>query len=114
MRATIAAATAALVGSTTAATLHHRHEAFHALAKKNPTNGTEVCGCTTFYSTYYGEPTLVFPPAPPPLLFRQPLLLLSLSSLDPEPNPSSVVRPNLLFQFITEPEVCVFFWIEMG
>lgn len=66
MRATIAAATAALVGSTTAATLHHRHEAFHALAKKNPTNGTEVCGCTTIYSTYYGEPTLVFPPAPPP------------------------------------------------
>ena len=67
MKATLAAATAALVGGTTAASLHHRHEAFHGLMKKNPpSNATEACGCTTIYSTYYGEPTLVFPPAPPP------------------------------------------------
>ena len=69
MKATFAAATAAaLVGTTAAGTLHYRHghEVFHGLLKKNPTNGTETCGCTTIYSTYYGEPTLVMPPPPPP------------------------------------------------
>ncbi|RYO74394.1 hypothetical protein DL764_010846 [Monosporascus ibericus] len=68
MKATFAAATAAaLVGTTAAGTLHYRHghEVFHGLLKKNPTNGTETCGCTTIYSTYYGEPTLVMPPPPP-------------------------------------------------
>lgn len=51
---------------------------FHDLAKKNyptggltggltnGTNGTaESCGCTTIYSTYYGEATLHNPPPPP-------------------------------------------------
>ncbi|RYP49761.1 hypothetical protein DL768_004548 [Monosporascus sp. mg162] len=68
MKATFAAATAAaLVGTTAAGTLHYRHghEVFHGLLKKNPTNGTETCGCTTIYSTYYGEPTLVMPPPSP-------------------------------------------------
>lgn len=65
MKASFAAATAvALAGTSTAASLHHRHghEQFHNLAKKNYptgglTNGTEECGCTTIYSTYYGEAT---------------------------------------------------------
>ena len=61
MKATFAAATAAaLAGTSAAASLHqrHGHDQFHALLKKNPTNGTEEsCGCTTIYSTWYGEPT---------------------------------------------------------
>ncbi len=61
MKATFAAATAAaLVGTSTAASLHqrHGHEAFHQLMKDSPANATEEqCGCTTIYSTYYGEAT---------------------------------------------------------
>ncbi|KAI1404722.1 glycoside hydrolase family 17 protein [Hypoxylon fuscum] len=67
MKATFAvAAAAALVGSASAASVHHRHahahDAMRALEKKSYDNGT--CGCTTIYSTYYGEATLSFPPAP--------------------------------------------------
>lgn len=67
MKSTFAvAATAALAGSVTAANLHHRHghELLHGLEKKQAANSTD-CGCTTIYSSYFGEPTLIFPPAPP-------------------------------------------------
>lgn len=55
MKATFAVA--ALVGAASAGSIHHRHahDAFHALEKKNYDNAT--CGCTTIYSTYYGEAT---------------------------------------------------------
>ncbi|KAI0842048.1 glycoside hydrolase family 17 protein [Hypoxylon sp. FL0890] len=67
MKATIAAAAvAALAGGVSAGSVHHRHahahDAFRALEKKDYNNGT--CGCTTIYSTYYGEATLSFPPVP--------------------------------------------------
>ncbi|KAI6093765.1 glycoside hydrolase family 17 protein [Hypoxylon rubiginosum] len=62
MKATFAVA--ALVGAASAGSIHHRHahDAFHALEKKNYDNAT--CGCTTIYSTYYGEATLSFPSVP--------------------------------------------------
>ncbi|KAI1382149.1 glycoside hydrolase family 17 protein [Hypoxylon crocopeplum] len=66
MKATFAvAAAAALAGGVSAGSIHHRHahDAFRALEKKGYDNGT--CGCTTIYSTYYGEATLSFPPVPP-------------------------------------------------
>ncbi|KAI2629771.1 glycoside hydrolase family 17 protein [Hypoxylon sp. NC1633] len=65
MKATFAvAAAAALAGGVSAGSVHHRHahEAFHALEKKSYDNAT--CGCTTIYSTYYGEATLSFPSVP--------------------------------------------------
>ncbi|XXG94620.1 hypothetical protein Hte_000877 [Hypoxylon texense] len=62
MKATFAVA--ALAGAASAGSIHHRHahDAFRALEKKNYDNGT--CGCTTIYSTYYGEATLSFPEVP--------------------------------------------------
>ncbi|CAJ2501708.1 Uu.00g045610.m01.CDS01 [Anthostomella pinea] len=57
-------AVAALAAGANAASIHHRHahDALHALEKKSNDNST--CGCTTIYSTYYGQPTLVFPSVP--------------------------------------------------
>ncbi|KAI5866872.1 glycoside hydrolase family 17 protein [Durotheca rogersii] len=66
MKATLAvAAAAALAGGVNAGSVHHRHA--HnavrvALEKKDYNN--ETCGCTTIYKTFYGEPTLLFPPVP--------------------------------------------------
>ncbi|KAI1847320.1 hypothetical protein JX265_006440 [Neoarthrinium moseri] len=65
MKATFAvAAAAALVGGVSASNVHRRHvhDSFHGLEKKALSNDT--CGCTTIYSTYYGEATLH--PNPPP------------------------------------------------
>ncbi|KAF3056571.1 putative beta-glucosidase btgE [Daldinia childiae] len=66
MKATFAVAAAAALTGVNAVSVHHRHarahDAFHALEKKAD-NAT--CGCTTIYSTYYGEATLSFPPVPP-------------------------------------------------
>ncbi|GAW15996.1 hypothetical protein ANO14919_054180 [Xylariales sp. No.14919] len=64
MKATLAVA--ALAAGASAGSVHHRHNhgAAHAHAKKGY-EAEETCGCTTVYSTYYGEPTLVFPPPPP-------------------------------------------------
>ncbi|KAI0383882.1 glycoside hydrolase family 17 protein [Hypomontagnella monticulosa] len=64
MKATFAIAAAAAIGGASAGSVHHRHahDAYRALEKKNYDNGT--CGCTTIYSTYYGEATLSFPPVP--------------------------------------------------
>lgn len=58
MKATFAVAAAAALTGVNAVSVHHRHarahDAFHALEKKAD-NAT--CGCTTIYSTYYGEAT---------------------------------------------------------
>jgi exo-beta-1,3-glucanase (GH17 family) len=61
------AAAAVLAGTASASDLHprHGHDIFHAKARDVFKNETE-CGCTTIYSTYYGEPTLYFPPPPAP------------------------------------------------
>ncbi|KAI1639447.1 glycoside hydrolase superfamily [Biscogniauxia mediterranea] len=60
MKATYAVA--ALTAGASAASVHHRHAQLHGLQKKAVDNST--CGCTTIYSTYYGEPTLIFPSVP--------------------------------------------------
>ncbi|KAI1430008.1 glycoside hydrolase family 17 protein [Xylaria sp. FL1777] len=64
MKATLAVA--ALAAGASAGSVHHRHN--HAGAHAHAKKGYEVdetCGCTTVYSTYHGQPTLVFPPPPP-------------------------------------------------
>jgi len=56
MKATLAIA--ALAAGASAGSVHHRHNhaGAHLKAKKGyPTE--ETCGCTTVYSTYYGQPT---------------------------------------------------------
>ncbi|KAI1818433.1 glycoside hydrolase family 17 protein [Poronia punctata] len=67
MKATLAVA--ALAAGASAGSVHHRHNHAGAHAKKGyPTEEyptEETCGCTTVYSTYFGQPTLIFPPAPP-------------------------------------------------
>lgn len=65
MKATLAVA--ALAAGVSAGSVHHRHNhaGAHAHAKKGYET-EETCGCTTVYSTFYGEPTLLFPPAPTP------------------------------------------------
>ncbi|GAP83458.1 putative glycoside hydrolase family 17 protein [Rosellinia necatrix] len=65
MKATLAVA--ALAAGVSAGSIHHRHNhgAAHAHAKKGY-EAEETCGCTTVYSTYHGEPTLIFPPVPSP------------------------------------------------
>ncbi|KAI0898297.1 glycoside hydrolase family 17 protein [Annulohypoxylon nitens] len=68
MKATFAAAAvAALAGGAAAGSVHHRHAHAHdqarALKRDYPTDNS-TCGCTTIYSTYYGEATLSFPPVP--------------------------------------------------
>ncbi|KAI0600201.1 glycoside hydrolase superfamily [Biscogniauxia sp. FL1348] len=60
MKATYAVA--ALTAGASAASVHHRHAQLHGLQKKAVDNST--CGCTTIYSTFYGEPTLIFPSVP--------------------------------------------------
>ncbi|KAJ2997142.1 hypothetical protein NUW58_g752 [Xylaria curta] len=59
MKATLAVA--ALAAGASAGSVHHRH--VHA---KKGYEAEDTCGCTTVYSTFYGQPTLVFPPAPSP------------------------------------------------
>jgi hypothetical protein len=57
MKATVAAAAAALLGGVTASNVRrHAHDAFHGLEKKGHSSN-DTCGCTTIYSTYYGEAT---------------------------------------------------------
>ncbi|KAI0442231.1 glycoside hydrolase family 17 protein [Xylaria telfairii] len=63
MKATLAVA--ALAAGASAGSVHHRHN-HAALHAKKGYEAEDTCGCTTVYSTYYGQPTLVFPPAPPP------------------------------------------------
>ena len=59
MKATIAVA--ALAAGASAGSVHHRH--FHGHAKKGY-EAEETCGCTTVYSTYYGEPTRMWRTSP--------------------------------------------------
>lgn len=63
MKATFAiAAAAALVGGASA-NVHNRHvhDSFHGKVEKKgyavDKNSTTECGCTTIYSTWYGEAT---------------------------------------------------------
>ncbi|ETS87615.1 hypothetical protein PFICI_01443 [Pestalotiopsis fici W106-1] len=69
MKATFAvAAAAAMAGGVSASTIHnrHAHEGFHAQLEKKAYAAAPIdnstCGCTTIYSTYYGEATLHNPP----------------------------------------------------
>jgi hypothetical protein len=63
MKAGVLAIAAAIVGGVNANIDHagrrHAHQAFHMgrnlLSTSTPENAT--CGCTTIYSTYYGEAT---------------------------------------------------------
>ncbi|KAI1208849.1 glycoside hydrolase family 17 protein [Annulohypoxylon truncatum] len=65
MKATFAAAAvAALAGSAAAGSVHHRHAHAHDQARAFAKRDNSTCGCTTIYSTYYGEATLSFPPVP--------------------------------------------------
>lgn len=67
MKATFAiAAAAALVGGASAASVHNRHvhDIFHGKLEKKgyaaEKNSTTECGCTTIYSTWYGEATRMY------------------------------------------------------
>ncbi|KAH8675976.1 glycoside hydrolase superfamily [Xylariales sp. PMI_506] len=69
MKATFAVAAAvAVAGGASASKVHHRHahDLFQGLEKKSAAadNGTCVPGCTTIWSTWYGEATLYNPPPP--------------------------------------------------
>ncbi|KAI1143547.1 glycoside hydrolase family 17 protein [Hypoxylon sp. FL0543] len=92
MKATIAAAAvAALAGGVSAGSVHHRHahahDAMRALEKKDYNNGT--CGCTTIYSTYYGEATLSFPPVPKTTSTPPPVSTTSTAVVVPTPVPQT-------------------------
>ncbi|KAI0515249.1 glycoside hydrolase family 17 protein [Xylaria bambusicola] len=80
MKATLAVA--ALAAGVSAGSVHHRH--IHAHAKKGY-EAEDTCGCTTVYSTYYGEPTLIFPPAPSP----EPTTASSTQVVVPTPIPQT-------------------------
>ncbi|KAI4602734.1 hypothetical protein KJ359_007952 [Pestalotiopsis sp. 9143b] len=88
MKATFAVAAAAAIGAS-ASSIHnrHAHNGLHAQLEKKgypavPANTTaEECGCTTIYSTYYGEATLHNPP---------PASTAAASSSSVAPVPSSV------------------------
>ncbi|KAI1804039.1 glycoside hydrolase family 17 protein [Daldinia bambusicola] len=87
MKATIAVAAAAALTGVNAGSVHHRHarahDAFNALERKAD-NAT--CGCTTIYSTYYGEATLSFPPVPTtPSTTATPEATPSSTSIPPPP-----------------------------
>ncbi|KAI0189018.1 glycoside hydrolase family 17 protein [Astrocystis sublimbata] len=83
MKATIAMA--ALAAGASAGSVHHRHVGLHA--KKGYEAAEETCGCTTVYSTYFGQPTLVFPPAPPPA---------PTSAFTPEAVPTTVATTEVV------------------
>lgn len=62
MKASYTLAAAALLACATAAKPHHAHEAYHnqvrapgVLEQRNVDNAS--CGCTTSYTTFYGEAT---------------------------------------------------------
>ncbi|CAF9938514.1 MAG: hypothetical protein HETSPECPRED_001100 [Heterodermia speciosa] len=64
MKASYTLAAAALLACATAAKPHHAHEAYHnqvrapgVLEQRNVDNAS--CGCTTSYTTFYGEATLI-------------------------------------------------------
>ncbi|KAF2970555.1 hypothetical protein GQX73_g3013 [Xylaria multiplex] len=82
MKATLAVA--ALAAGASAGSVHHRHN-HAALHAKKGYEAEDTCGCTTVYSTYYGEPTLVFPPVPSP----EPTTSTSTQVLVPTPIPQT-------------------------
>jgi hypothetical protein len=55
MKAGIFAVAAAMAAGVSAKGHHHNHEAFHA--ERGLKNETCVAGCTTIYTTIYGEAT---------------------------------------------------------
>ncbi|KAF2088276.1 glycoside hydrolase family 17 protein [Saccharata proteae CBS 121410] len=62
--ALLAVAAGALVGNA-AANVHERHQGFHNRRGFAPMAENETCGCTTYVSTFYGEPTLIQPMGTP-------------------------------------------------
>ena len=60
MKSVVFAVAATIIGSA-AAGQHHAHQAFHnqRLEARDAVGGPEnsTCGCTTSYTTFYGEPT---------------------------------------------------------
>ncbi|KAI0851385.1 glycoside hydrolase family 17 protein [Daldinia vernicosa] len=97
MKATIAVAAAAALTGVNAVSVHHRHarahDAFRALEKKAD-NAT--CGCTTIYSTYYGEATLSFPPVPPTTSATATAVATPSSSSVPPPPPATTSSTAVL------------------
>ncbi|KAI1336831.1 glycoside hydrolase family 17 protein [Xylariaceae sp. FL0016] len=88
MKATIAVA--ALAAGASAGSIRHRHAHSNLhLEKKEYDNST--CGCTTIYSTYYGEATLVFPSVPATSSSAAPeTTMTSTEVVVPTPVPQSV------------------------
>ncbi|KAI0019563.1 glycoside hydrolase family 17 protein [Xylariomycetidae sp. FL0641] len=79
-----ALAVAALAAGANAGSVHqrHAHGSLHALEKKQDNS---TCGCTTIFSTWYGEPTLSFPPVP--VSTAPPATLTSTEVVVPTPVP---------------------------
>ncbi|KAI1385108.1 glycoside hydrolase family 17 protein [Hypoxylon trugodes] len=98
MKATFAvAAVAALAGGVSAGSIHHRHahDAHRALQKKSYESANATCGCTTIYSTYYGEATLSFPPVPTSTPAPPPVTESSTAVVVPTPVPHSVTSTGV-------------------
>jgi hypothetical protein len=62
---TYALAASTVLGYVTASLNHHAHDGFHQV-RRNAAEAREeantTCSCTTTYTTYYGQPTCVYPP----------------------------------------------------
>lgn len=95
MKGSIAFAAAAAVGANAAAHRRHAHDAFHGLEKKAyEVEGTCAPGCTTIYSTWYGEATLhnPHPPAAATVSSAKPVTTPAAApSTTPAPTSTSVV-----------------------
>jgi len=85
----VAAAIAVGVNASGHSGHRHAHQAFHM--ERNANASEPTCGCTTIYSTFYGEPTVVTQPkpvntsvAPPP-----PATSSTTISLTTKPSPTS-------------------------
>ncbi|KAF6836854.1 beta-glucosidase btgE [Colletotrichum plurivorum] len=100
MKGSIFAAAAAVVGGASAAS-HHRH-AHGELFKRGAEASVCVPGCTTIYTTIYGEPTLV--PHPPSKPSSVASALPSTQAPVPE-KPTSTFKPPVDLP-TPVPEVC--------
>jgi len=79
--------------------LHHAQmEAKRSLVLTTAASPNATCGCTTIYSTFYGEPTLYFPPAPPAPVTSAPVSSAAaptpITSEAPKPTPSTSEAPK--------------------
>ncbi|KAH9909396.1 glycoside hydrolase family 17 protein [Xylariomycetidae sp. FL2044] len=105
MKSSVAVAAVAAVAGARASNNHHRHahDIFH-LNQRGADNGTCVPGCTTIYSTWYGEATLVFPPVPE----TPSTSALPSTTAAPEVTSTVVVVPTPIPQTITNTGVYTF------